>query len=144
MKNLIVVLFIFVVLISLTGCGTMNSVSADVQPCNLSILKIKDIKIKGDKEGFVTRAVKSELYKFGARVSPDGVDIIGDVIWSQAGSPLMLSVEVASMSFASTAENGAPLMGTVRGSQSISRKIAEDFCKCSAAPTLNRSRPAQK
>lgn len=128
-----ITLFVIMIAVTLTGCGNINEVSADTKPCNLSSLKIKEIKINGDKDGFVARAVKSELYKFGARVTNDGVAMVGNVQWSIGGStPMLLSLDVPSLAFASVAKVDTVYMGMARGAEKLGQEVAEDFCACSS------------
>lgn len=135
--------FVTVFVVALVGCGGTN-VSATTTPCNLSMLKIKSVKIDGDREGFVSRAIRSELYKRGARVDENGVEVIGSVLWNNAGTPIEVSVEVVTMAFASTAIGGTPLVGPAIGSTTVARRIADDFCQCSAATADPLERPAKK
>ena len=130
-----IITFVTMIAVTLTGCGTINEVSADAKPCNLSSLKIKSVKISGDKDGFVARAVKSELYKFGARVTKDGVEMMGNVQWSQGGStPMLLSLDVPSLAFASIAKVDTVYLGMARGAEKLGQEVAEDFCACSSGP----------
>lgn len=131
--KVIFALFFVIVLMIVSGCGSAEPVSATGEPCNLSALKIKDVKIEGDKDGFVSRAIKSELYKRGARVDQGGVEVVGTVIWNgSTGSPSSLSIEVVSMSMASTSRNYNQLMDVVTASERIAKGVAEDFCESSA------------
>lgn len=141
----ITTLFVTMIVVTLTGCGVIPEASADQKVCNLSSLKIKEIKINGDREGFVARAVKSELYKFGARVSNDGVQVVGNVRWSYSGStPMSLSLDVSSSAFASVANINNVYAGTVRGSEELAQEVGKDFCACFTALMLPRFLPAKK
>lgn len=128
-----IALFVTMIVVTLIGCGVIPEASADQKVCNLSSLKIKEIKINGDKDGFVARAVKSELYKFGARATNDGVQMVGSVQWSMGGStPMLLSLDVPSLAFASVAKVDTVYMGMARGAEKLGQEVAEDFCACSS------------
>ncbi len=132
MKKILIGISIMMMVI-LSGCTT-GAVSATTAPppCNLSILKIKTVKIEGDREDFVSRALKSELYKRGAKIDANGgVEVMGAVIWGTM-APLEISVEVATMAFSSTAQSGAPLATTSVGSEYLAKQVADDFCQCLA------------
>lgn len=132
MKNFAILFFVTVLIVALTGCGLTNEASATAQ-CNLSTLKIKSVKIEGDRDGFVTRAIQSELYKRGARVDEKGIEVIGVILFFDNNTPASLSTEISSMSFASVASNTAPLAGIVDGSRILARRMVADFCECSTA-----------
>lgn len=132
--NKIIIGITIIMMVILSGCTT-GQVSATTAPppCNLSTLKIKSVKIEGDHEDFVSRAIKSELYKRGAMIDQGGVEVVGVVRWGTL-APLEVSVEVATMAFASTAINGVPLGSTtVTGAESLAKQVADDFCQCLAA-----------
>lgn len=133
MRNFTMLFFVTVLIVTLTGCGPTNEVSATTTPCDLSTLKIKSVKIEGDKEGFVTRAIQYELYKRGAKVDENGAEVIGTVLFANSGTPAHLSAEITSSAFASVADNTAFLVGIVKGSEILARRMVDDFCECSTA-----------
>jgi hypothetical protein len=132
-KMNICVFAVVIVTAVLSSCTTGNGVSAmTTAPCNLATLKIKSVKIEGDRDEFVARAIKSQLYKRGATLDQSGVDVVGVVRWGTT-APLQVSVEVPTMAFASTASNSVPLGTAVTGSESLAKWVAADFCQCLAA-----------
>ncbi len=128
--------------VALMGCGSSSEVSASAPvPCNLVTLKIKEVKIEGDKQDFVSRAVKSALYKRGARVGEkDGIELVGAVRWGTL-TPLNLSLEAPTMAFASVARGGDAYAGIAHGSEVLAEQVADDFCRCVGPPA---PKPAQK
>lgn len=119
-------------MVILSGCTTGAVSATATPPCDLSTLKIKGVKIEGDREDFVSRALKSELYKRGAKTDVNGgVEVVGAVIWGTM-APLEISVEVATMAFSSTAQSGAPLARPSSGAESLAKQVADDFCQCLA------------
>lgn len=141
MKTLTVLLSLGFV--ALTGCGSSSEVSASAPaPCNLSALKIKSVKIEGDKQEFVARAIKSALYKNGAKVADkDGVEMVGAVRWGSM-APLNISAEVPSMAFASVGRNSELYAGVGSASEILAQQVVDDFCKCATAAATPK--PAQK
>ena len=102
------------------------------KPCNLSSLKIKSVKVEGDKDEYVARALKAKLYRLGARLDPKGEEIIGVVSkHNMMNWPLEATVEIPTRAFASVAfSGGAP--NQVIAVDHIADQITNDFCACSA------------
>ena len=61
-----------IALMLVVGCGHKKPAR-----CDLSGLKVKEVTIDGDRNGFVEDAILHELYARGARSSPDGATFTG-------------------------------------------------------------------
>lgn len=144
MKTLTLLVLFTVVAVALTGCGTANQISATPSttlPCDLSSLKIKSIVLMGDQDHFVERALKSKLYKLGAKNAPtDGAEIVGSVEWG-THSPYNITVEVPSLTLASTAttSGGSSMYATLANAEELAEEVANDFCECFAGSAAKSS-----
>lgn len=119
-----VLFFVAVLLATLTGCGL-------VEECDLSGLKIKSVKIDGDKGDYIARAIKAHLYRYGAKADLNGSEIVGAVVTRNESTqkPLAVAVEVPNDSFSGTGYAGATLYESV-AIENIARTVALDFCTC--------------
>ena len=93
------VLFAIVTFLSVT-----NVYSKNTKFCDLSSLKIKEVKIENDEGDNIANALLSELYKRRAVSSLDGLQITGKATLTNE-SPTILTVRVINANFASTVED---------------------------------------
>lgn len=99
--------------------------------CNLSSLKIKDVKIENDRNEYLARAIKSTLYQYGAEKKEDGVEIIGSLtFYRESFSPESLSLEAPGLSLSSVVYNPNPLLPLPSVSERFAWEVAEDLCRC--------------
>ncbi len=146
MKNTLTVLFISAVLVSLTGCGIANAVN---DSCNLSSLKIKGVTLEGDTDGLVSGAIERELFAQGALSDNAGVQITGKVV-QNTGSIPGISVVVRADGKAFAGVGMSQLIDPDDSAGQIGRRIAKDFCRCSAGrqndpkPSVPQTKPKKQ
>ena len=105
------------------------SYSQSTKSCDLSSLKIKDVKIENDDGDNIANALLSELYKKRAVSSLEGLQITGKATLTNE-SPTILTIRVVNANFASTVENvklGQRSPGFA--SNALAVRIVEEFCK---------------
>ncbi len=127
------VLFLVLLALVITATAAPKPVTITTS-CNLSALKVKDVKIDGDKDGFVAVAIKSELFAHGATQSPSGFSFIGKVDTIDGlFSPMVngLSVSSPGTNYASSipGDVGVRLMEEKIAQKYLARKVVADFCK---------------
>ena len=130
----IFVLFIILAFATLTGCTVEKTAAAATQPCKLDFT-VKSILITGDKDNYLTRALRTELYKFGVKPDKNGVEIIGNVKWGLSTSkPWGLSVEVPTLAFSASVD---PIGGMYDGPDEMVKKmvveVGQQFCSSAVA-----------
>ena len=103
--------------------------SQNTKSCDLSSLKIKDVKIENDDGDNIANALLSELYKKRAVSSSEGLQITGKATLTNE-SPTILTVRVINANFASTVED-VKLVQRSPGfaSNVLAMRTVEQFCK---------------
>ena len=103
--------------------------SQNTKSCDLSSLKIKDVKIENDDGDNIANALLSELCKKRAVSSSEGLQITGKATLTNE-SPTILTVRVVNANFASTVED-VKLVQRSPGfaSNVLAMRTVEQFCK---------------
>lgn len=92
------------------------------------MLKIESVTLEGDPDGFVTAALKAELYAKGAtRADKNGVKIIGKVTMS-GSLPLYLSAEAEGQPFAGIASSN--MLARSVSTMELASGVVDEFCRC--------------
>jgi len=129
------VLFILVLMaISTVTAAPKPATTTASASCDLSSLKVKDVKINGDKDEFVAIAIKSELFAHGAKNSSSGLLFVGKIeLFDGLLGPMVngLSVSSPGSNYASSVPGSAGLrfMEAQQASRYLAQKAVADFCK---------------
>lgn len=127
--------FVLVVALSVFVGGCARQPVAITKPCDLSSLKIKRIKLEGDRDGFISAAVAARLFVHGARLTDDGVFITGTVRQSQAGemSATLIS-NTAAIAAVAYVSGSKAIVNENYAKTLLAEKLAAQVCECVHIP----------
>lgn len=120
-----------VVILSVLAAGCGSQAAVVEKKCDLVSLKVKQITLKGDTDGFVATAVAQRLFSRGAKLADDGVTLTGSVQLGMGAASGTLNSNWAAIAAVADVDDFQSFMaGENANASRLADKLADQVCEC--------------